>query len=156
MLRKVMTAALVLTLGLTAAGCSNSTAGTSARHWWDSKLDTANSRAIDAQNESRGPVSGSRYAADREGRVQGYDARTNDTAAGRNAAARAEQAGQDMKNAGRDMANGVKNAARSVGDAAEDALDGMTNAARDYSSQTAQGVNPNGQGTGLNPETEKR
>ena len=143
MLRNVMTAALVLTLGLTAAGCSNSTAGASARNWWDNTA--AERRATDAQNESRGPLNNSRYTADRDGRVRGYEAQTNDSAAGRNAAAQAKQAG-------RDAVNGVKNAARSVGDAAEDALDDVTDAARDYSGQSVQGKNPNGQGTGLNPE----
>lgn len=136
MLRNVMTAALVLALGLTAAGCSSSTAGTSARDW------TNQDRTLDAQNESRGPLRDGRYTADQDGRVRGYDARTNDSAARRNAAAQARQAGEDA-------VDGVKDAARSIGDAAEDALDDVTDAARDYSSQTNQGRNPNGQGTGL-------
>lgn len=121
MARKLMTAALILTLAFTAAGCGTKNAGASARSWVDGY-----DRTYEASGDSR-------YTADNQGRVRGYDTPGSDAAndmknAGRDAANAA-------KNAGQDAANGMKNAARSIGDATEDALDDMTNAAKKSSQQ---------------------
>lgn len=132
MARKLMTAALILTLAFTAAGCGTKNAGASARNWVD---------GYDRTYEASG---NSRYTADSQGRVQGYDTPGSDAAndiknAGRDAVNDAKNAGRDAanaaKNAGQDAANGMKNAARSIGDATEDALDDMTNAAKKSSQQ---------------------
>lgn len=155
--RRLITAVLVLALGLTAAGCTSSNAGTSARNWRDN--DTAargwqkesQDQTMTVRNESRGPLEEGQYAADKDGRLRNNHRSTANSAA----AAKAREAGRDMangaKDAGRDMANGAKNAARSIGDAAEDALDNMKDAAKDVGNQTRNGISPNGQGTGLNP-----
>lgn len=131
MIRKATLAALVLALGLTAAGCGNQTAGTAANRWGNT--NTTNS-AIQWDNESRGVLDDGRYAADMDGRVAGYrsysaDGRTQMTT-------RANSAGQNLRNAGNDLAQGATNAARSIGNAAENAMDGITNAAKDVTGQT--------------------
>ncbi len=125
MARKLMTAALILTLALTAAGCGTKNAGASARNW------------VDGYDRYYETTDDGHYTADNQGRVQGYDARTNDT--GRDVTDDIKNAGRDAandaKNAGRDVANGMKNAARNIGDATEDTLDDMTNAAKKSSQQ---------------------
>ena len=125
MARKLMTAALILTLALTAAGCGTKNAGASARNWVD---------GYDRTYEATGD---GHYAADNPGQVKGYGAHSNDT--GRDVTDSLKNAGRDAangaKNAGRDVANGMKDAAQNIGDAAEDALDDMGNAAKKSSQQ---------------------
>lgn len=124
MVRKFMTAALILTLGLSAAGCGSQNAGNAgtAAHRWRDNTSASQQWAIQHQNEARGTLDyrgNGAYGADRDGRVDGYHARTTDGTRGRTGT----RAGEDLKKAGRDLGNAAKNAARGVGDAAEDTLD---------------------------------
>ena len=114
MVRKLTLAALVLTLGLTAAGCgSTAGAGAAASRW----PETADGRTIEYQNEARGPLSDGYYSADEEGRVAGFDGRRTGT----------DQIGQEVRKTGQDMLQGAKDAAKNAGDMAEDAIDGAVN-----------------------------
>lgn len=152
MARKLLTAALILTLALTAASCGTKNAGTSANRWNENdnlsaaarKADEGNGWADTARNESWGPLAEGSYAADNQGRVKGYDSSLN--GAGLNTSGAdakdgtksladsakdtAKDAAHKAKNAGDDIADGMKDAARSIGDAAEDALDNMTDHAK--------------------------
>ena len=110
MREKLTLAALVLAVGLSAAGCGNTAnAGASASSW----NREAEDRTIQYQNESRGPLSGGYYSAGEDGRVAGFD-QDRDPGA---------QAGRDLRNAGRDLVRGARDAARNVGDMAEEAVD---------------------------------
>ena len=123
MARKLTLAALVLALGLTAAGCgSTADAGATASRW----AETGNGNAIAYQNEARGPLSDGYYAADEEGRVAGFDGRTPE---GR-AQADLSEAGRALKRTGSDMLRGAKDAAKNAGDMAEEAIDGTTDRER--------------------------
>ena len=151
MVRKLMTAALVLTLGLSLAACGAQNAGTAAKGMGTNAA--SQDWAIQRQREARGPLedSGS-YKADTDGRVKGYD---TDSADGKRSTVtgKLKQAGDDLADgagsalkdtgeATKDVAEGagsaakkagdaVKDAVRSVGDTAEDTLDGVTGAAKD-------------------------
>ena len=117
MARKLTLAALVLALGLTAAGCgSTAGAGTTASRW----ADTEDGNAIAYQNEARGPLSDGYYAADEEGRVAGFHRGEDGTGAAR--------IGRNVRRAGEDMVQGVKDAAKNAGDMAEEAVDGAAGA----------------------------
>lgn len=130
MVRKLMTTALILTLGLSLAACGNQNTGTTANRWNNQDW------AIEQNNLARGTLEDSTgaYSADADGRVKGYD---TDSADGHRTDAddHRSDAGQDLKDAAKDAAKGAgdaaKDTARSIGDAAEDTLDGMTNAAKD-------------------------
>jgi len=126
---KLTLAAVVLALGLTAAGCGSADqAGTTASRW-----DGNQDKAIQYQNEARGPLSDGTYSADGKGRVTGFD-RTDGQDRAQD---RASEAGREMRKAGRDLAKGAKDAAESVGDMAEEALDGMTQGDRDRAAHVA-------------------
>ncbi len=117
MREKLTLAALVLAVGLSAAGCgSAANAGTSASAW----NREAENRTSEYQNEARGPLSGGYYSAGEDGRVAGFD---QDRDPG-------TQAGRDLRNAGRNLVRGAKDAARNVGDMAEDAVDGTSDRER--------------------------
>lgn len=130
MVRKLMTTALILTLGLSLTACGGQDTGTAANRWnW----------SMEQESLARGPLedSDSAYRADANGRVKGYD---TDSADDHRTDAKEDRdnAGQDLKdaaeNAGdavKDAGDAAKNAARSIGDAAEDALDDATGAAKD-------------------------
>lgn len=125
MVRKLMTAALILTLGLALTACGNETAGTAANRWTGTNA-ASQEWAIQRQSDARGPLEdrgNGAYHADETGRVDGYH---TDSADGTRGSAK-----EDMKDAGKNLGNAAKDAARGVGDAAEDTLDGMTNAAKD-------------------------
>ena len=97
MREKLTLAALVLAVGLSAAGCgTGANAGASARGW----NREAEDRTIQYQNESRGPLTGGYYSAGEDGRVAGFD-QDRDPGA---------QAGRDLRNAGRDLVRGAKDA----------------------------------------------
>lgn len=137
MVRKLMTTALILTLGLSLAACGNQNTGTTANRWNNQDW------AIEQNNLAKGGLEDSTgaYSADADGRVKGYDTDSADdhrTDADDNRS----DAGQDLKDAAKDAAKGAsdtakdigdaaKDTARSIGDAAEDTLDDMTNAAKD-------------------------
>lgn len=110
MARKLITAALVLTAALTAAGCGSAADAGAAAHRVDRDAET---RAIQYQNEARGPISDGAYSADEEGRVAGFHRRDG-----------------DVTEAGRDLARGARDAAKNVSDMAEEAIDGAVDAAK--------------------------
>ena len=119
MLRSIMTAALILSLSLTAAGCGANNNASTAAHRWNDGANTAQTQ----QNLARGgPLDGQNtdgtYYADGNGRVNGYRANSADGSR--------TSLGNGLTNAGEDLARGAGAAARGVGDAVEDALDGMT------------------------------
>ena len=141
MVRKLMTTALILTLGLSLAACGNQNTGTSANRW-DGSNTASQDWAITQDNLSRGPLMDSTgaYSADADGRVKGYDTHSADgnrTDAGKNLNNAAKNAGDAVKDtakgagdAVKDLGKAAKNAAQGVGDAAEDALDDVTNTAK--------------------------
>ena len=119
MLRSIMTAALILSLSLTAAGCGANNNASTAAHRWNDGANNAQTQ----QNLARGgPLDGRNtdgtYYADGNGRVNGYRANSADGSR--------TSLGSGLTNAGEDLARGAGAAARGVGDAVEDALDGMT------------------------------
>ena len=115
MARKLTLAALVLALGLTAAGCgSTAGAGAAASRW----ADREDGNATQYLNEARGPLSDGYYTADGEGRVAGFDRRDEQTDAAR--------IGRDIRQTGKDMLRGAKDAAKNAGDMAEEAMDGAS------------------------------
>lgn len=117
MVRKLMTAALILTLGLTAAGCSGTNTSTAAHRW------NNQNNALVQQNQARGPLddrTDGTYYADGSGSVNGYNTE------GYTGSSTLTTTGRGLANAGEDLARGAKDAARGVGDAVEDTLDGMT------------------------------
>lgn len=121
MVRKLMTAALILTLGLTAAGCGGTNTSTAAHRW-----NTQNN-ALVQQNEARGPLddrTDGTYYADGSGSVNGYNTE------GYTGSSTLTNTGRGLANAGEDLAQGAKDAAQGVGDAVEDTLDGMTGTAK--------------------------
>ena len=156
MVRKLMTAALILTLGLALTACGNETAGTAANRWTGTNA-ASQEWAIQRQSDARGPLEdrgNGAYHADETGRVDGYH---TDSADGTRGSAKEDMkdAGKNLGNAAKDAAKGAGNAVKdaakgagdaakgrgrsgpkgrgagAVGDAAEDTLDGMTNAAKD-------------------------
>ena len=119
MLRSIMTAALILSLSLTAAGCGANNNASTAAHRWNDGANNAQTQ----QNLARGgPLDGRNtdgtYYADGNGRVNGYRANSADGSR--------TSLGSGLTNAGEDLVRGAGAAARGVGDAVEDALDGMT------------------------------
>ncbi|MDO4515790.1 MAG: hypothetical protein Q4C76_01460 [Bacillota bacterium] len=117
MSRIIMTAALVLALGLTATGCgANNNASTAAHRWNDGAYNAQTQQGL---SRGVGQSDGS-YYADRDGRVDGYHARSADGSR--------TGLGNGLTNAGEDLARGAGAAARGVGDAVEDTLDGITGA----------------------------
>ena len=117
MVRKLMTAALILTLGLTAAGCGGTNTSTAAHRW------NNQNNALVQQNQARGPMddrTDGTYYADGSGSVNGYNTE------GYTGSSTLTTTGRGLANAGEDLARGAKDAARGVGDAVEDTLDGMT------------------------------
>ena len=119
MLRSIMTAALILSLSLTAAGCGANNNASTAAHRWNDGANNAQTQ----QNLARGgPLDGRNtdgtYYADGNGRVNGYRANSADGSR--------TSLGNGLTNAGEDLARGARAAAQGVGDAVEDALDGMT------------------------------
>ena len=106
MREKLTLAALVLAVGLSAAGCGTGAHAGASASGWDRE---AEDRTIQYQNESRGPLTGGYYSAGEDGRVAGFD-RDRDPGA----------------QAGRDLVRGAKDAARNVGDMAEEAVDGAS------------------------------
>ncbi len=119
MIRLLMTAALILSLSLTAAGCGAGRDASATAHRWRDGDHTA--------QVQRDLARGGSYYADGAGRVNGRRAHSADgrrTSLGEGL----RSAGEDLRSAGEDLARGAGDAARSVGDAAEDALDGLTGA----------------------------
>lgn len=110
MLRTIMTAALLLALPLTAAGCGQG--GTSAAQ--SSREDT---------HQTDGT-----YQADDQGRVSGSDQDKDKDGT---------DLGDDLKKAGEDLTRDAKDAARDAGDAAKDVLDGVTDDPNENSSLNA-------------------
>lgn len=139
MLRTIMTAALILSLSLTVAGCgANNNASTAANRWNDG-ANNAQTQRNTARGDADNRTTDGGYYADGTGRVDGYNtdsadgSRTNlgnsPANAGNgmtNAGNGLANAGNDLANAGQDLARGAGNAARGVGDAVEDTLDGLT------------------------------
>lgn len=141
MVRKLMTTALILTLGLSLTACGNQNTGTSANRW--SGTNTASQDwAVTQDNLSRGPLEDSTgaYSADADGRVKGYDTQSADgkrtdadsglSDAAKDAGDAAKDTAKDAGDAVKDLGNAAKNAAQGVGDAAEDALDDVTGTAK--------------------------
>lgn len=122
MVRKLMTAALVLTLGLSLAACGTQNAGTAAKGMGANAA--SQDWAIQRQREARGPLedSGS-YKADTDGRVKGYD---TDSADGK----RSTVTGK-LKQAGDDLADGAGSALKDTGEATKDVAEGAGNAVKE-------------------------
>ena len=84
MVRKLMTAALILTLGLALTACGNETAGTAANRWTGTNA-ASQEWAIQRQSDARGPLEdrgNGAYHADETGRVDGkltYGSADSDT-----------------------------------------------------------------------------
>lgn len=139
MLRTIMTAALILSLSLTVAGCgANNNASTAANRWNDG-ANNAQTQRNTARGSTDNRTTDGSYYADRTGRVDGYntdsadgrrtnlgDGLTNPDNSMTNAGNGITNAGNGLANAGQDLARGAGNAARGVGDAVEDTLDGLT------------------------------
>lgn len=145
MLRSIMTAALILSLSLTAAGCGANNNASTAAHRWNDGVNNAQTQ----QNLARGgPLDGRNsdgtYYADGNGRVNGYRA---DSADGSRTSL-----GSGLTNAGEDLARGAGAAARGVGDAVEDALDGMTGTNNNNNNNTNPAANSGiNAGNSVNP-----
>ena len=108
MKKTVITAALILAVALSAAGCGADNAGTSAYRW--NNAQTQQDLARGAPEASDG-----RYHADDRGRVDDF---RKDS--------KAEHTEDDLKKAGEDLMQGAKDAGTSIGKATEETLDGMT------------------------------
>lgn len=89
-MRSWITAALLLALGLSLAGCGNDHAGAAASRW-------DGEQALHQQSAARGPL---------EDRTEEGDA--------------LEQAGEDLKDAAKDAGDTAKQAAKDAGQAAKD------------------------------------
>lgn len=135
MVRKLMTAALVLTLALTAAGCGTGNAGTAANRWSGGMNDAATgNNAQDRRWQDESETMDGAYSANEKGRVKGFegydptDPRLTESGSDalHKAKTDAKKGTTDLKNAAKDMGDAAKNAAKSIGDTAEDALDDMT------------------------------
>lgn len=127
MIRTVITAALVVVLGLSAAGCGGTNAATSAHRWNDAQTQQRLARG------DAGERNNAAYQAGDDGWVKGFRSDgSGQTTQDQSRAGRAmTNAGRGLKDAGEDLAQGAKDAARGVGDAVEDTLDDMGQAARD-------------------------
>ena len=132
MVRKLITAGVLLAFLLAGAGCGTQNAATSARNW--SGTNAASQQwQIHRQNTGETWGSGT-YHADARGKVKGFDTQSADGTRGsakedlKDAGDHLKDAGRDLKGAAKNAGDAAKNAARSVGDTAEDALDGMTGA----------------------------
>lgn len=149
MVRKLMTAGVLLAFLLVGAGCGTQNATTSAKNWsgtnaasqeWEIQRKKADEKADETWGNGT-------YHADENGKVKGFDTQSTDGTRG-NAKEDMKDAGDNLKDAGRDLGNAAKNAgdaakdaaksagdaakdaARGVGDAAEDTLDGITGAGK--------------------------
>ena len=130
-----MTAALILSLSLTAAGCGANNNASTAAHRWNDGANNAQTQ----QNLARGgPLDGRNtdgtYYADGNGRVNGYRANSADGSR--------TSLGNGLTNAGEDLARGAGAAAQGVGDAVEDALDGMTGTTNNNNNTSNNNTNP--------------
>ena len=145
MLRSIMTAALILSLSLTAAGCGANNNASTAAHRWNDGVNNAQTQ----QNLARGgPLDGRNsdgtYYADGNGRVNGYRANSADGSR--------TSLGNGLTNAGEDLARGAGAAAQGVGDAVEDALDGMTGTNNNNNNNTNPAANSGiNAGNSVNP-----
>lgn len=111
MKRSLMAAALILALGLTAAGCGAQNAGTAAYRWnSQNSAETQQDLARGAPQERTGA-----YHADEKGRVDDFRDKH-----------RSEHTEDDLKKAGEDLMKGAEDAGKSIGKATEEVLDGMT------------------------------
>lgn len=123
MVHKLITAALVLTLCLSAVGCGSRTAqnnggmGTNAASQnWSKTQD----------GESRGPIDGkndSAYYAGENGKVDGFGSD------GKTPGEDLNDAGRDLAQAGKDALNGAKDAGRDLANATGDVMESTKDAA---------------------------
>lgn len=145
MLRSIMTAALILSLSLTAAGCgANNNASTAAHRWNDGVNNTQTQQNLARGGPLDGRDTDGTYYADGNGRVNGYRANSADGSR--------TSLGNGLTNAGEDLARGAGAAARGVGDAVEDALDGMTGTNNNNNNNTNPAANSGiNAGNSVNP-----
>ena len=108
MRKPLITAALILAVALSAAGCGAGNAGTAAYQWngTQSQQDLARGTTEDRDGA---------YHADGTGRVEGF-----------RKDGKAEHTEDDLKKAGEDLMQGARDAGESIGRAAENTLDGLT------------------------------
>lgn len=135
MVHKLITAALVLTLCLSAVGCGSRTAqnnggmGTNAASQnWSKTQD----------GESRGPIDGkndSAYYAGENGKVDGFGSD------GKTPGEDLNDAGRDLAQAGKDALNGAKDAGKDVAQGAKDAGRDLANATGDVMDSTKDAAN---------------
>lgn len=134
MVHKLLTAALVLTLCLSAVGCGSGT----AQNYGGMGTNAASQDWTKTQeNESRGPIddtSNTAYHADDDGRVDGFGSDGGTPGqdlnnAGRDIAQAGEDAWNGAKDVGEDLARGAENAGRAIGNAAEDTGNAVKDAA---------------------------
>lgn len=136
MVRKLVTAALTLTLLFAVAGCTSHTAGNATTQWGNTTASgkpagdqTPDSRGIDNGKTASGTTGV--YRAGGNGRVTGYDNKNvpgseqtkKETQDKQSATNNMKQAGDSMKQAGKDVGEAAKDAGRSVGEAAKGAMD---------------------------------
>lgn len=110
-MRSWITAALLLALGLSLAGCGNDHAGAAASRW-------DGEQALHQQSAARGPL---------EDRTEEGDALEQ---AGEDLKDAAKDAGDTAKQAAKDMGEDAKRSAESIGKSAQDALEDAADDAR--------------------------
>ena len=118
MLRKLTTAALILTLALAVTACGTDNAGTAANGWTGTNAASQENWTVRQQSMAQNPLdeqSDGAYSADESGHVKGFDKDSKNAL---------EQAGQDMGNAAKDAADGAKNATEEIANATKDAAMG--------------------------------
>lgn len=108
MRKYLITAALILAVGLSAAGCGAQNAGTAAYQWNGTQAQQDLARGTPEERTGT-------YHADEDGRVEDFQKDHS-----------SEHTENDLKKAGEDIMQGARDAGESIGKAAENTLDGMT------------------------------
>ncbi|MBR2490273.1 MAG: hypothetical protein IKB65_02190 [Ruminiclostridium sp.] len=108
MRKALISAALILAVALSAAGCGAENAGTSAYRWNGTQSQQDLARGTPEDHDGR-------YYADSKGRVDDFQKD-----------GKAEHTEDDLKKAGEDLLKGTEDAGKSIGKATEEVLDGMT------------------------------
>lgn len=117
-MRSWITAALLLALGLSLAGCGNDHAGAAASRW-------DGEQALHQQSAARGPLEDRTEEGDALEQA-GEDLKD----AAKDAGDTAKQAAKDAGQAAKDMGEDAKRSAESIGKSAQDALEDAADDAR--------------------------
>ena len=122
-MRHIITAALVLILGVTAAGCHTGTAGAASSSWTGPYSEQA------AQQEAASSGRG-QYHANRSGHVAGFPPGPWD-AAGKALQDAAKDTSQGLKNTGKDLQKAAEDTGKDLKQAAEDTGKDLTRAGKE-------------------------